>query len=388
MEHKNTDIDNHTDNSINKDARTVLPSETFGSHTESVTESLAQPSVDSTDNTQNTTPHDEFFTADKSQKEKQSGSLLIFILTFAFAIVLGLLVFSYIYNLFGLRDFTNHYNHTPKSQKTISLKSKNQTSADDKQNLDSLNASKQVKNSQTDNKQDNDTSKNSNIEKDIINEQSPQETENDALERVDNKDFDTKQDTALLEFNGLHLDNQDNLEQQTINELQQTLKIISRQFLLLNKKFTQGDPYLDVLIDLKALLRNQKIDTPILTEYASGGFPTDMIIVTDALEVIKKLTLIESRKNSGGMFMNIINRFIVITPQSDTQGISGILFKMNKALYDGDFDMMSRLIHQLPPKEQERFKELKILISDKNTVHNEIKKLNDLIIDTVFTQNL
>lgn len=352
MDHKN--INNDTDDNIS-DKDTL---DSSNNHQEEITQEAFFPENKASDN---------------PQKNTQQRSILVFLLTIALFIFLGILVFSYIYNLAGLRDFTKeYYEHNNVShQKPVTehfkpliddtLKNDIENNAHNNLGDNDLNASKQVQNL----------------------DNNPQEN----LVKLPIRSQDDMDISASTEPNNViynhNTQTQENYQTKIVL-LHDNFKKVSNLFLTLNKKLAYGDPYLDVLIDLKTQLKNQKIDTPTLTEYASGGFPTDMIIVTDALKILKKMSLIASQQNSSNAFTNIIKRFIVITPQSDTQGLSGIFHKMSKALNNGDYDTVSDLINNLSPKKQKAFNDLQILISDKKAIYYELKKLNSAIIDDIF----
>jgi hypothetical protein len=144
---------------------------------------------------------------------------------------------------------------------------------------------------------------------------------------------------------------------------------------------------LDILIDIKTHINTQKIDTPTLTEYASAGFPSDMIIVTDAMKLLKKLSIIAGRSNSSDSVWDFIKNFVIITPQSNIRGLTGVYRHIGKSLDDGDFDNVAQLIKESPEDTQKSLQELQILISDKKAIYTEIKALNNVIIDTVFKQS-
>ncbi len=346
MDHKNINNDTH-DNISDKDA---LDSSNL--HQEEITQEAFFPENKAPDNT---------------QKNTHQRSILVFLLTIALFIFLGILIFSYIYNLAGLRDFTKEYYthnnvsyHKPETEHLKSLVHTNTKNHAESNIIDNhLNASKHVQNLESDSQE--------NGVKTSINPQNDMPALTEPSDFIQNKNNQTQENY-----------------QTKIVLLHDNFKKVSNLLLTLNKKLAYGDPYLDILIDLKTQLNNQKIDTPTLTEYASGGFPTDMIIVTDALKVLKKMSLVASQQNSPNAFTNIINRFIVITPQSDTQGLSGIFHKMSKALGNGDYDTVSDLINHLSPKKQKAFNALQILISDKKAIYYELKKLNNAIIDNIF----
>jgi hypothetical protein len=342
MDHKNINNDTHDNIS---DKKTL---DSSGIHQEEITQEAFFP--------ENKAP-------DNIQKNKQQRSILVFLLTIALFIFLGILIFSYIYNLAGLRDFTKEYyahnNASYQKPEIEHLKPFIDTNAHSNISDNDLNASKHVQNLKSE-PQGNDV-------KTLINSQDDTSVSPEPNDFIQNQNNQTQENY-----------------QTEITLLHDNFKKVSNLLLTLNKKLAYGDPYLEILIDLKTQLNNQKIDTPTLTEYASGGFPTDMIIVTDALKVLKKMSLIASQQNSPNAFTNIINRFIVITPQSNTQGLSGIFHKMSKALGNGDYDTVSDLINHLSPKKQKAFNELQILISDKKAIYYELKKLNNAIIDTIF----
>jgi hypothetical protein len=148
----------------------------------------------------------------------------------------------------------------------------------------------------------------------------------------------------------------------------------------------QSEPYLDILIDIRSHLKTQNINVPTLTEYASAGFPTDMIIATDAMKLLKKLSIIAARKHDTDTFWSFIKNFAIITPQSNTQGLTGVYRKIGKALDDGDFNGVEQLIGEAPIHVQKDLRELYILVSDKKAIYAEIKLLNDTIIDNAFEQ--
>jgi hypothetical protein len=141
------------------------------------------------------------------------------------------------------------------------------------------------------------------------------------------------------------------------------------------------------LITLKTQLKKSNILIPTLTEYASGGFPTDIIIVSDALKSLKRLAIMQSRQQPANTLENIIGKFMVITPTSNIKGFSGKLYDIKKALNDADFDTVLEGIKALSPQKQKTFNSLKIVIQDKKKVQTELNQLNDAIIDDIFTLN-
>ena len=127
MDHKNIDNDTH-DNINDSDKKTPESS---------------KPQAE--------IPQAEFFSDNTSQKIKQPRSVLVFLLTIASFIVLAILIFSYIYNLAGLRDFTYHYySHKHVSEPIVGIEKSKQSSHNDDVSDSHLNASKQVQKIQND----------------------------------------------------------------------------------------------------------------------------------------------------------------------------------------------------------------------------------------------
>jgi hypothetical protein len=149
-------------------------------------------------------------------------------------------------------------------------------------------------------------------------------------------------------------------------------------------KLNSGEPYLENLINLRSKLKNSEISMSTLTEYASGGFPTDVIIISDTLEILNKLVILQARNESDNFFEKIINKFIIITPTSKINGLSGILFDIKKALNDSDFETVLNNIERLKPRQKKAFDAFVSILKDKKTIQTEIQLLNDVLINDIF----
>ena len=321
--------------------------------------------------------HD-FLIADKASKV-QPRSMLILVLIVAFTFVLGILIFSYIYDIAGIRTFATEHDDAVIEKKLAQVTKTHLHNGNDDNDDTGLNASKQVQKIQQKVHQEK-------IDVMDLDVGTLSDESNNADSDV--KSDDTMHDNSLLKINNMSLGMPQNniVDQKKITKLHHKFKSISEQFLRLSYKLTQGDPYLDILIDIKTQINTKKVNTPTLTEYASGGFPTDMIIVTDAMKLLKKLSIIDDRNNTSDTIWDFVKNFIIITPQSNVSGLTGVYRQIGKSLGDGDFDNVARLIKGSPDDTQKLLQELKILISDKKAIYSEIKALNNIIIDTVFKQ--
>lgn len=311
---------------------------------------------------------------------KPQRSLLVVILIIAFSIALGLLIFSYIYDLAGIRSFTSEYQIKQNTNSRSVTKDTEQNTAplvsdtSPKQKDDSLNASKQVQQEIQETKQE---------EAPTSDNAEPHPTEAQPVQASDSLNaINPPQD--IIPNHSLIQTQEDYTKK--VETLHKTFKHISNQFLLLNQKLMQSEPYLDILIDIRSELNSKKVTVPTLTEYAAAGFPTDMIIATDGMKSLKKLSIIAARKDNSDSLVSFIKNFAIITPQSNTQGLTGVYRHIGKALDDGDFNQVERLIGESSPQIQHDLRDLYILVADKKAIYAEIKLLNDVIIDTIFQQ--
>ncbi|MFT6071706.1 MAG: flagellar basal body-associated protein FliL [Alphaproteobacteria bacterium] len=361
-------------------------------------------SVDNNHNNTNDTVTDAVTPSEKNTlekeistpKKKKSIITTIIILIIFIAIAASLFIFCYDKNLAGVRDITNTAyqkifpNHAPNtlmptntsqiisrnvSDKPINLNATQQ----DKQNIPEIS------------KKSNVATKDKPQARPIEQKPLTQEKNTPLV-----KSEITQPEKSLDEFIASlpkvpavpnNIENNQNLIQNLIKGHHAQAKSIFKKFNSLNNQFSNGDPYLEALITLKTQLKKSNILIPTLTEYASGGFPTDIIIVSDALKSLKRLAIMQSRQQPANTLENIIGKFMVITPTSNIKGFSGKLYDIKKALNDADFDTVLEGIKALSPQKQKTFNSLKIVIQDKKKVQTELNQLNDAIIDDIFTLN-
>ena len=345
-------------------------------------------------------------------KKKKSIIMIIIILIIFIAIAASLFMFCYDKNLAGVRDITNTaYQKIFPNQPTVNNVSQNLLKQKEDKNLNAT--SSVVKNNILDSKQNTPIilkhSVKNEVQKPVQKEdklpvQPVQKTESTLKTKLKVLNPETSLDdflnslpevfsekntsNAIPVAKNIKNDNKPASDYQNLIKKQHAqAKSMFKQFNSLNNQFSNGDPYFEALITLKTQLKKSNISIPTLTEYASGGFPTDIIIVSDALKSLKRLAIMQSRQQPANTLENIIGRFMVITPTSNIKGFSGKLYGIKKALNDADFDTVLEEIKTLSPQKQKTFNSLKIVIQDKKKVQTELNQLNDAIIDDIFTLN-
>jgi hypothetical protein len=291
-----------------------------------------------------------------NKKNINSAVLIIFLII----LLIGIFIFGYKNHLIGFKKFTNNLFIEP-----IIIKEKENNSEH------SLNATQSV----------------SDRKKTILNLDKKKINQNDTdikTSHIPRKHSFKKQKTFVDTKSSIYTKTSVEEVKKLNYKNYMRVKKISQKFIILMNKLNIGDRYLNELIDLKTQIKNSKTSIPTLTEYASAGFPTDVIIISDGLKILKKLLILQSRKQSHNIFEKIINKFIIVTPTSKMSGFSGILFDIKKYLQDGDFEMVLKNIAQLTEQQQKSFSNFQLILKDKKNIQTEIKLLNDALIHDIF----
>lgn len=329
---------------------------------------------------------------DKTDNKPKKKFSFKIILCIKFIIIIIALVLAYEFNVYDMQININEYYKTYIQPTLTSVKGKLTLSEDDHEILEN------VPYAPSDDLADVETQ-----EIDIDNSELEQVSENEASD-TELQDQGLEDDQEMMDNDNAHKEAVQNNTEKMVPKykLEQLLKDVSKyhhyvkeeilsimqQMLALEEKIHAGEPYSDELRDLIGIIYSDEVELPALFEYADAGFPTDTIIAKDFTHILKQLALIESRSETDSIFMNILSKFVIITPKSHIAGLTVPLQRIYKALYNSHFDLIPAMIDILPENQQAALEPLRQHIARKQALHNELKQLNYTLIQEIFNTPL